>query len=664
VPPSLVGSIASVAEADQLLEGLEQLALTASSDGDFYRHFFMVAQGLTHAQSVSILCPANGEWLIVASSGEVCSNHLVEFAELKRRSPTSFVLEGGKSSGKWVAATIDTRQSESGILLFEYSSDSPSSLIESGRLLLDPFCEIIQTRLEFSRSALDRSWFSRLESAVRSLTSASSPQQVGQSLVDQLVLALEGARASMVNRIELGSNSFRLSCSSGAHGVDRTSPTVKRLEQIAEIASRSTGVLQWSDRSPVRDPDEPAIPVDSGVSNRDSFGVFANGIALTWDRNTDRTPVSWLIIEWSDTVSMNKAIPFLSSWCNSLHGVWLQQDRWTRLPMRLRERFTQSHASMIPRVVRKWIRRLLWISLIAGLLWGLTLPFPMSIESKAILEPVSRRLIHASADGYVAELLVDDGDRVVAQQELARLRSPSLDLQIEEAMGRLRAIAEKRNGLKVAINQLSPNAQDSLANQTRLSTELLMLDSNETQAREMLSFYQAEQARLVLRSPIDGIIVAKQLKQELENRPIRRGDPILQVVDLSGDWQLRIQVADRDSDYVGRYYGERGGKPLEKEIQYSFDSLPSQQFVAAVKDISRVIENRDGTGGFQEVLANVIREDASKVHMGATARVRFACGKEPFGYVWSRPLIEFLQKRFRLFSWQQLSTAAPTTDFR
>jgi hypothetical protein len=191
-----------------------------------------------------------------------------------------------------------------------------------------------------------------------------------------------------------------------------------------------------------------------------------------------------------------------------------------------------------------------------------------------------------------------------------------------------------------------------------------MLDSNETQAREMLSFYQAEQARLVLRSPIDGIIVAKQLKQELENRPIRRGDPILQVVDLSGDWQLRIQVADRDSDYVGRYYGERGGKPLEKEIQYSFDSLPSQQFVAAVKDISRVIENRDGTGGFQEVLANVIREDASKVHMGATARVRFACGKEPFGYVWSRPLIEFLQKRFRLFSWQQLSTAAPTTDFR
>ncbi len=664
MPPSLVGSIASVAEADQLLEGLEQLAQTSNSDGDFYRHFLMVVQGLTQARGVSILCPANLEWLTVASSGDVSSSHVFELAELRGRNPARLLLDGKDSHGKWMAAVIDTLKADSGVLLLDYPSDAPSSLVESGGLLLEPFCEIIQTRLEFTRSALDRSWFSRLESAVRSLTSATSPQQVGQCLVDQMVLALEGARASMVTRTEMGSNSFRLFCSSGAHGVDGTSPTVKRLEQLAEIASRSTGVVQWSDRSPVRDPDEPAVPVDSGVSNRDSFGIFANGIALTWDRNSERTPVSWLIIEWPDTISMNKAIPFLSSLCTSLHGVWLQQDRWTRLPMRLRDRFTQSRASMIPRIVRKWLRRLLWISLIAGLLWGLTLPFPMSIESKAILEPVSRRLIHASADGYVAELLVDDGDRVVAQQELARLRSPSLDLQIEEAMGRLRAIAEKRNGLKVAINQLSPNAQDSLANQTRLSTELLMLDSNETQAREMLAFYQAEQSRLILRSPIDGIVVAKQLKQELENRPIRRGDPILQVVDLSGDWQLRVQVADRDSDYVGRYYGERGAKPLERVIQYSFDSLPSQQFVAEVKDISRVIENRDGTGGFQEVLADVIREDASKAHMGATARVRFACGKEPFGYVWSRPLIEFLQKRFRLFSWQQHSTAAPTTDFR
>lgn len=187
----------------------------------------------------------------------------------------------------------------------------------------------------------------------------------------------------------------------------------------------------------------------------------------------------------------------------------------------------------------------------------------------------------------------------------------------------------------------------------------------------MLAFYQAEQSRLVLRSPIDGIVVARRLRQELENRPIRRGDPLLQVVDLSGAWQLRIQVADRDTHYVDRFYGDRtqtGPQPsvLNKTVSYTFDSLPGEPLTAQVTQLARVIENRDGTGGYQEVLADVAREDVSKVHMGATARVRFACGRESFAFVWSRPLVEFLQTRFRLLSRSQdslsLSTSIPSSD--
>ena len=651
MPPSVVGPIASIAEADQLLEGLEQLAQSASSDGDFWRQFLLAVRGLTGAHGGRVLYPAQNHWLTIAAFGEVTERQLLELADSRQKDLKSLLLKGENSEGKWVAAMIDPADADRGTLLLAYPSSTPDSLVESGRLLLEPFCEIIQARQDFVRKDLDRLWFSRLETAIRSLMQADSTQQLAQSLVDQIVNALGAVRASLVVREQGVGSSFRLISSSGATAIDRTSPTVKRLEQIAETASRSNGASQWS------------APSDSGVAPRDSSGVFGHGIALPWERVSDGTPVSWLVLEWSDSASMNQAIPLLSSWCNTLHSVWLQRDCWTRLPMGVRNRITQPRSS-ISNVSKWWVRRLLWIALIAGLSWGLTLPFPMNIESKAILEPVSRRLIHATADGYVAELLVDDGDHVHAQQELARLRSPSLDLQIEEAMGKLRAIAEKRNGLKVAINQLSPNAQDSLASQTRLSTELLMLDSNETQAREMLAFYQNEQSRLVLRSPIDGVVIAKRLKQELENRPIRRGDPILQVVDLSGEWQLRIQVADRDSDYVGRYYGLRDGEPIVKEIRYIFDSLPSQQFVGDVKEISRVIENRDGTGGFQEVLANVVRDDASRAHMGATARVRFSCGTEPFGYVWSRPLIEFLQKRFRLFSWSQHFPAEPPTGFR
>lgn len=647
MPPSPVGSIASVAEADQLLEGLEQLAQSGKSDKDFWRQFLIVVRGLTGASSVGVLFPAQLEWVTVAVAGELPENHLREISQE--------CLEGSDAQGTWIAAAIEIDKVDSGVLLIDYLPTATPALIDSGRLLLDPFCEILRMRLGATRPELDRQWSRRMEACIRNLAHASSQQHLRQVLVDQMVLVLGGDRASMVVRDSGSNQAFQLVSSSGASLVDRMSPTVKRLEQLAEMSFGKEAPIQWSDRSPIHQTELPSGSQQVGEPSRDSFGIFANGIVLAWDRLQGGVPVSWLILEWSDPTAMEQSLPFLSSWCNTIHSVWLQQDRWVRLPSRIQSRLTQRSASMAA-IGSRWVRRLVWMALAIGLIWGMFVPFPMTIESKAILEPTSRRIIHASADGYLEELLVDDGDQVVAQQAIARLRSPNLDLQIEEATGRLRAIAEKRNGLKIAINQLSPNAPDALANQTRLSTELLMLDSNETHVREMLSFYQAEESRLVLRSPIDGVVVAKQLRQELENRPIRRGDPILQVVDLSGDWQLRVQVADRDSDYVGRYYGGRNAPPLEKEVQYTFDSLPSEQFMAEVFEISRVIENRDGAGGFQEVLVRVQRADASKAYMGATARVRFSCGREPFGYVWSRPLIEFLQKRFRIFSWPPSDT--------
>lgn len=652
MPTSLASPIPSIAEADRLLDGLDQLARSGAKEGEFWQQFLVVLRGMSGASGVALLFPMRGEWIAVATGGEVQAGRIRSVTEMAAKTPSPSGLEGLDPEGPWIGARIDAvRNEESGILWLGYRSGDAQSLIASGRLLLEPFCEILRSRQSSSGGRAGPEWVGRLEDGIRCLAQPDSPQDARQVLVDQLVLAMEGGRASLVTRDSKG---FLLVCSSGASSVDRMSSTVKKLEKLAEMASQHGNVFRWTEEHP----------------NRDEHGVFRNGIAFAWDRSGDGSVNSWLVVEWPESAAMDRAVPLLSSWCSTMYPVWQQTERWTRLPRRVQRRLSRhskATTSWNPARLWKW----LGATMIAGLLAALALPVPMTIDSKAVLEPVSRRLIHASADGYVDELLVDDGDRVVSQQEIARLRSPSLELQMEEAVGQLRAIVEKRNGLKIAINQLSPNAPDALANQTRMSTELSILDSSEARAREMLAFYQAEQSRLVLRSPIDGIVVARRLRQELENRPIRRGDPLLQVVDLSGAWQLRIQVADRDTHYVDRFYGDRtqtGPQPsvLNKTVSYTFDSLPGEPLTAQVTQLARVIENRDGTGGYQEVLADVAREDVSKVHMGATARVRFACGRESFAFVWSRPLVEFLQTRFRLLSRSQdslsLSTSIPSSD--
>jgi multidrug efflux pump subunit AcrA (membrane-fusion protein) len=640
VPTSLASPIPSIAEADRLLEGLDQLARSEVTEGEFLQQFLIVLRGMSGG-AVALLLPIRGEWVTVATAGEVQAGRIRSVTEMAAKTPPPLGLEGLDPEGPWIGARIDSvRKEESGILWIGYHSGDAEPLIASGRLLLEPFCEILRARQASSGGKAGSEWVGRMEDGIRCLSQPESPQDARQVLVDQLVLAMEGGRASLVTR---DSNGFQLRCSSGASSIDRMSSTVKKLEKVAGLASQQENVFRWTEEHP----------------NRDEYGVFRNGIAFAWDRSSDGSANSWLIVEWPESAAMDRALPLLSSWCRTMYPVWQQTERWTRLPRTVQRRLSRHpNAATSRNPVKLWR----WVggTAIVGLLAGLALPIPMTIDSKAVLEPVSRRLIHASADGYVDELLVEDGDRVVSQQEIARLRSPSLELQVEEAVGQLRAIVEKRNGLKIAINQLSPNAPDALANQTRLSTELSMLDSSETRAREMLEFYQAEKSRLVLRSPIDGVVVARRLRQELENRPIRRGDPLLQVMDLSGAWQLRIQVADRDTNYVDRFYSDSAQTSAQPSatdttVSYTFDSLPGEPFTARVTQLARVIENRDGTGGYQEVLADVSREDVSKVHMGATARVRFVCGRESFAFVWSRPLIEFLQTRFRLFSRSQES---------
>ena len=657
---SVASPILSIAEADRLLASLDQLAQSDLPERDFWEQFLAVLSGMSSGVGVAILYPVGHEWTPVAKSGEVPAGQLRTLGERVASHEKQTEFEGNDPDGRWVAERIRSPKTNlgRGILWIGYRSSDAESLVASGRLLLQPFCEILRVHQSASDAKFGNAWLVTMNDAIRNFARTNTLHEARQVLVDQLVLAVGGLRASLVSRD--ADNQFHLHTSSGAFSIDRMSPTVQRLEKLVELASQQETVFSWS-----KPPD--ASSNDNETSSdeiRDEFGVFSNGLAFAWDRIERAPQPSWLILEWRDSASMGRAASILSLWCETIFPIWQQTERWTRVPNPIQQRLVQPPRRSTPSIRRqlwKWLG-IAWVAVaVAGLCW----PIPMTIESDAVLEPASLRLIHASADGFVETLFVEDGNRVVAQQELARLKSPNLDLQIEEAVGQLRAISEKRNGLKVALNQLSPSAADATANQTRLSTELLMLDSNEAHAREMLEFYQAERSRLVLRAPIEGVVVARRLRQELENRPIRRGDPLLQVVDLKGAWQLRIRVADRDTNYVGRFYRDAAtssptSPSTDNRIQFTFDSLPSEQFTATVSRIAQVIENRDGEGRYQEVIADVSQEVASKVHMGAKARVQFACGRQAFAFVWSRPLIEFLQTRLRWFS--QRPSSSPATS--
>ena len=358
---------------------------------------------------------------------------------------------------------------------------------------------------------------------------------------------------------------------------------------------------------------------------------------------------SILILEWADRETMLESLPAIMNFMPTLWSSWHQQRRWLEVP-----RMARAWSRWTPNFLRSYLvvrlmQMLAFVALVVLVGWSLSQPFPMVIEADAVLEPKARRAIFSNVDGFVEALLVEDGQSVKRGQLLAKLRSPSLNLQIEEAIGQIKSISEKRNGLRVAVNQVSSATPESLVAQTRISADILLLEAQEKQTKEKLNFLTKEQGKLDIISPIDGVVVSRDLRTELETRPLRRGDSLFSVADLEGEWQLNIHVADSDSGYLIKHYsGER------RDAKFGFDSLPGEQFSTEVQQISSTVENPTGTSPFLLVVSRIEKDVAQRAYMGANARVRFTCGEQPLWFVWCRPLVEALQKRAWLFPTHEL----------
>ena len=385
-------------------------------------------------------------------------------------------------------------------------------------------------------------------------------------------------------------------------------------------------------------------------------GAFQNSISLPIVAKAGSKKVEHvLIIEWQSYEEMLAATTNVVHMLPTLSLAWTQHCRWQRIPRLLRVLGERRWSPT------KWKSRLIATCVLAVVAFvaysALTKPYPLTIEATGVIEPQTFRTIFTTLDGNVSELLVEDGQLVEVNQPLARLQTPELDLRIEAIIGELRAVAEKRNALQVASSQLDLSAPDSLVTQNRLAAEIKQIDTQEANLNTQLKLLRTEARKSLIVAPIRGTVVAKDIRQQLASRPLRRGDALFRIVDLEGPWHLRIQVADRDSGYVlnsshsvSKPDSADGNATDQQPIKFVLDSLPGEQFDARVNWVANSVQNRTGDGCFVEMHASVDRNVVERTYMGASARAYFRCGDQPTWFVWCRPLVEAVQRRLWFWS--------------
>ncbi len=576
-----------IPDLDRWLDELDELVETGAPSAHFYRRCLGQLRVLLSAEGTAVIFPSKSGWDVFASDGKVG----------ERNSPNS------------IAVPIRKAASHKGLLIAFFDHEMPEAGEAAARELMTGVAEAIAVHQRATiERFLDEDW-GRLQTSLTLLRRSETFAEAAFVFVNELRPIFKATRVSLIE-------GDSVSAVSGVDRIDQGSPLVSAIKKAIR-------------------PEAEAAP------------KRANDLAVEIAAHHTVTPLTSstsLLIEWSDEDRAKDAVALVQQFSTTITEAWNQQSRWLTLPKPLRRYAVRSSSTAMS---SSFLRRMAIGGLIAIALATVSLwPWSFRIHSTGRLQPVEQRSVFVTADGFIEEIMVGDGENVEADQPLLRVKSHLLDREIERIRGELATLREKRSGIDIALNEAAAefagrsNAESS---QSKLTTELRVLDVEEKGLAEQMKLIESELEKLVIRAPIAGTVVAHDLQKYLDRRPVKCGDMLFRIADMEGPWQLELEIADRDLSYIVKHFVDKTDSP---KIDYTLAADPATHLEATLSWLAPIAYRRPENGVVVEAHATIDSKQLDKRHMGAKVDATFACGKQPIWFIWSRPLVEELQRRF------------------
>jgi HlyD family secretion protein len=215
-----------------------------------------------------------------------------------------------------------------------------------------------------------------------------------------------------------------------------------------------------------------------------------------------------------------------------------------------------------------------------------------TVSATGKLAPTNQVTVGSQLSGLVTEVLVDVNDRVSVGQALAQIDPEQLDDQIRQGQAQLAAnqaqvqqaratVAESQAQLArlEEVSRLSngrvpskTELQAGRADAQRAAAALRVAEANVVASRATLAQSQTQRARAVIRSPVAGVVLARQVDPG-QTVAASFNTPTLFVIaeDLS---QMKLEVAIDEADVGSVKQGQRA--------TFTVDAFPGKTFPAAI----------------------------------------------------------------------------------
>lgn len=278
--------------------------------------------------------------------------------------------------------------------------------------------------------------------------------------------------------------------------------------------------------------------------------------------------------------------------------------------------------------MRKFIRRLVTLVVVAGILAGLYFlgsrylwppTDTRTIQTVGIIEAPEVNITSRIA-GRIVQLDLVEGDHVERGQVVCRMEDIDTKNQLAKARGDLdNSAADLRDAERTMARYSKLFAEHVISAKDR-DDALARLERSRgsvAAARATVQYYTDQLKDTVVRAPISGIIVSKNLEV---GEWVTPGTPILTVDDLSTIW-ARVNLEETDLGWI------RVGSPAEVRLPTHPPMVFSGQ-VMAIGQEGQFATERDVRRGRQDIRTFYVKvrvlQASGEVKPGMTAEVSFA----------------------------------------
>ncbi len=227
----------------------------------------------------------------------------------------------------------------------------------------------------------------------------------------------------------------------------------------------------------------------------------------------------------------------------------------------------------------------------------------VTVSATGNLEPTTEVEVGSELSGTVRSVEADYNDRVRKGQVLARLDTSKLEAELRESQAALQAVQAQLADAQATLKE----TESELARKKRLWA----MTDGQAVSRQDLDAAEADLAKAVIRSPIDGIVL---------DRSVEPGQTVAATLEapvlftLAQDLTQMKLIVDVDEADVGLV---REGQRAE----FTVDAYPDRRFPASIAQVRFGANEEDGVVTYETVLIVNNSDLSLRPGMTATAEI-------------------------------------------